>query len=101
MEEHGTTPPGDGTTPVAGTASGLRRTLLRRALPTAAAAGLGITGIAGVAHGAVGSTPRAAADFPTWGTRWVVHASADTGSPAVGMINASAPGRTGSPPTTR
>ncbi|MFB6602622.1 hypothetical protein ACFCXR_34270 [Streptomyces noursei] len=93
MEEHGTTPPGDGTTPVAGTASGLRRTLLRRVLPTAAAVGLGITGIAGVAHGAVGSTQRAAADFPTWGTRWVVHASADTGSPAVGMINASAPGK--------
>ncbi|WP_241746017.1 hypothetical protein [Streptomyces lydicus] len=35
----------------------------------------------------------AAADFPTWGTRWVVHATADTGSPAVGMINKTAPGQ--------
>ncbi|GFE23536.1 hypothetical protein [Streptomyces nigrescens] len=35
----------------------------------------------------------AAADFPTWGTRWVVHATADAGSPAVGMINKTAPGQ--------
>ncbi|MFJ6747839.1 hypothetical protein ACIQNI_06530 [Streptomyces sp. NPDC091266] len=35
----------------------------------------------------------AAADFPTWGTRWVVHATADTGSPSVGMLNKSAAGQ--------
>ncbi|MFE7783748.1 hypothetical protein [Streptomyces nigrescens] len=35
----------------------------------------------------------AAADFPTWGTRWVVHATADAGSPAVGVINKTAPGQ--------
>ncbi len=35
----------------------------------------------------------AAADFPTWGTRWTVHATADANSPAVGMINKTAPGQ--------
>ncbi|MFD3514801.1 hypothetical protein [Streptomyces sp. NPDC058657] len=34
-----------------------------------------------------------AADFPTWGTRWVVHATADIGSPSVGMINRTSPGQ--------
>jgi hypothetical protein len=38
-------------------------------------------------------TMSAAAGFPTWGTRWVVHQSADTGSPSVGMINQGAPGQ--------
>lgn len=37
--------------------------------------------------GEFGTKAAAAADFPTWGTRWVVHQSADTGSPSVGMIN--------------
>ncbi|MFB7634069.1 hypothetical protein ACFC0M_24425 [Streptomyces sp. NPDC056149] len=94
MDGHGTTQPGDGTTPATGTACASRRPLLRRAVPAVAAAGLTVTGIAGVAHGAGGGTPRAAADtFPTWGTRWVVHTAADTGSPAVGMLNTSGPGR--------
>ncbi|PNE36541.1 hypothetical protein [Streptomyces noursei] len=94
MAEHGTTQPGGGTTPVEGAGSALRRALLRRVLPAAAAAGLGITGVTGVAHGAASEAPRTArADFPTWGTRWVVHAGADTRSPAVGMINTSGPGR--------
>ncbi|MFC6065049.1 hypothetical protein [Streptomyces ochraceiscleroticus] len=35
----------------------------------------------------------AGSTFPTWGTRWVVHASPDTGSPSVGMINKDAPGQ--------
>ncbi|MFE4018616.1 hypothetical protein ACFXPZ_14505 [Streptomyces sp. NPDC059101] len=94
MAEHGTTQPADGTTPVPGAGSAFHRTLLRRVLPAVAAAGLGVTGIAGVAHGAAGGAQRtAAADFPTWGTRWVVHADADTRSPAVGMINNAVPGK--------
>ncbi|MFI9029641.1 hypothetical protein [Streptomyces sp. NPDC053560] len=32
-------------------------------------------------------TTAAGSTFPTWGTRWVVHASPDTSSPSVGMIN--------------
>ncbi|MFI8215759.1 hypothetical protein [Streptomyces sp. NPDC085932] len=36
---------------------------------------------------------RAAASFPTWGTRWAVHATPDIGSPSVGMINRSSPGQ--------
>ncbi|MFK0289005.1 hypothetical protein ACIQU6_00770 [Streptomyces sp. NPDC090442] len=94
MDGHGTTQPGDGTTPATGTACVPRRPLLRRAVPAVAAAGLTVTGIAEVAYGSEGGTPQAAADtFPTWGTRWVVHTAADTGSPAVGMLNTSGPGR--------
>ncbi|MGR3936722.1 hypothetical protein [Streptomyces sp. BRA346] len=37
--------------------------------------------------GEFGTKAAAAADFPTWGTRWVVHQTADTSSPSVGMIN--------------
>ncbi|MFJ6601549.1 hypothetical protein [Streptomyces lydicus] len=103
--------------------SPFRRAVVRRVLPAVAAAGLGVTGFAGFAHGtpagpSAGATKltrdtaatattvsarttgagsvrqaAAAADFPTWGTRWVVHATADTGSPAVGMINKTAPGQ--------
>ncbi|MFE3647823.1 hypothetical protein ACFXO2_08270 [Streptomyces sp. NPDC059152] len=61
MAEHGTTQPADGTTPVPGAGSAFHRTLLRRALPAVAAAGLGVTGIAGVAHGAAGGAQRTAA----------------------------------------
>ncbi|MEU9118523.1 hypothetical protein AB0C96_01455 [Streptomyces sp. NPDC048506] len=98
--------------------SPFRRTVLRRVLPAVAAAGIGVAGFAGFAHGSEGGraaaatalsrdtapgsalTARAAsvrqaaaADFPTWGTRWVVHASADVNSPAVGLINKSAAGQ--------
>ncbi|MGW0737925.1 hypothetical protein [Streptomyces sp. NPDC002851] len=34
----------------------------------------------------------AGAQFPTWGTRWVVHATPDVNSASVGMINKDAPG---------
>ena len=36
---------------------------------------------------------QAAASFSTWGTRWVVHATSDINSPAVGMINQTSPGQ--------
>lgn len=78
-----------------------RRTAVRRGLlPALAALGL-VAGPAGAAHGAdargaaiptAAVAEAAAADFPTWGTRWVVHASADVRSPSVGMINKSAAG---------
>ncbi|QIY56435.1 hypothetical protein HEP86_20270 [Streptomyces sp. RPA4-5] len=129
MYEHSSTHPAD-TTPTDQTArttrrrSPFRRTVWRGVLPTVAAAGIGVTGFAGLAHGSeVGSATTggqsatatgishdgsarafraagngsvrqaAAADFPTWGTRWAVHATADTGSPTVGMINKTAPGQ--------
>lgn len=141
MYEHSSAHPADTTTPAPPEAptsrrrsasekrSPFRRAVLRTVLPTIAAAGIGVTGFTGFAHGsetgtaaaggpaaaatglsrdttATGSalTARtastgsvrqaaAAADFPTWGTRWVVHATADTNSPAVGMINKTAPGQ--------
>ena len=132
MYEHSSTHPADTTTPAHRAAptrqknSPFRRTVLRTFLPAVAAAGLGVAGFAGPAHGseagsavaagghsataaklsrdssATGSalTARtgsvkqaAAADFPTWGTRWTVHATADANSPAVGMINKTAPGQ--------
>ncbi|MFC7303705.1 hypothetical protein ACFQVC_05675 [Streptomyces monticola] len=37
-------------------------------------------------------TTAAGAQFPTWGTRWVVHATPDVNSPSVGMINKNAAG---------
>ncbi|MGW7758393.1 hypothetical protein ACWGK6_44110 [Streptomyces violaceusniger] len=43
--------------------------------------------------GEFGTKAAATADFPTWGTRWVVHQSADIGSPSVGMLNKDAPGQ--------
>ncbi|MFI0785583.1 hypothetical protein ACH4Q6_08320 [Streptomyces lydicus] len=133
MYEHSSTHPVDSTTATEHTAasggpaerrrSPFRGTTVRRVLPAVAAAGLGVTAFAGLAHGtpagpsaastklsrdtatvvaavsarttgaASGRRAAAAADFPTWGTRWVVHATADTGSPAVGMINKTAPGQ--------
>ncbi|MEU3710374.1 hypothetical protein [Streptomyces catenulae] len=104
---YGTTLAGDGGGPAAdgSTATDTRRTgrrVLRRVLPALAAAGLGITAFAGVAHGqSVSARPAAAqtqqaaeaSSFPTWGTRWVVHSSADAGSPAVGMLNEAAAGQ--------
>ncbi|MEV0370349.1 hypothetical protein AB0I10_11050 [Streptomyces sp. NPDC050636] len=136
MYEHRTTHTADTTNPtetLESTGGGahrgrspLRRTMLRKVLPAVAAAGIGVAGFAGFAHGGEASdaaagrghaatktalsrdtvsalTARAAntgairkaaaADFPTWGTRWVVHATADINSPSVGMINKSAPGQ--------
>ncbi|WP_251076859.1 hypothetical protein [Streptomyces benahoarensis] len=101
---YGSTLAGTGEGPAAdsGTATDTRRTgrrMLRRVLPALAAAGIGITGFAGAAHGQTVSAQgpaavqAAEASFPTWGTRWVVHASADAGSPAVGMINKTAAGQ--------
>ncbi|MGV9848903.1 hypothetical protein ACWDWU_08880 [Streptomyces sp. NPDC003442] len=43
--------------------------------------------------GEFGTKAAATADFPTWGTRWVVHQTADTSSPSVGMLNKTAPGQ--------
>lgn len=135
MYEHSSRHPEGSTTPRDRIATGdgsagrkqspFRRTVLRRVLPAVAAAGIGIAGFAGLAHGnesghataattlsrdtaaasANGSAlsaraananavrQAAAADFPTWGTRWVVHATADINSPSVGMINKTAPGQ--------
>ncbi|UKY51366.1 hypothetical protein [Streptomyces inhibens] len=110
MYEHSGAQPADSTTPADPTAlrdhptgprhSLFRRTVLRRVLPAIAAAGIGVAGFAGFAHAGEGSRTTAAhgrsaaaADFPTWGIRWVVHASADINSPAVGMINKTAPGQ--------
>ncbi|WP_181387222.1 hypothetical protein [Streptomyces sp. Act143] len=39
------------------------------------------------------SVLRADASFPTWGTRWVVHATPDVNSPSVGMINQNSAGQ--------
>ncbi|WP_329175288.1 hypothetical protein OG754_20355 [Streptomyces decoyicus] len=132
MYEHSSTHPADTTPPAHRAAptrqknSPFRRTVLRTFLPAVAAAGLGVAGFAGPAHGGeagsavaagghsatatklsrdssatgsaltarTGSVKQAAAtDFPTWGTRWTVHATADANSPAVGMINKTAPGQ--------
>ncbi|MFF9480376.1 hypothetical protein [Streptomyces sp. NPDC014733] len=102
---YGTTLAGNGGGPADGsTATDTRqagRRMLRRVLPALAAAGLGVTALAGAAHGqTVSARPAAAqaqqaaeASFPTWGTRWVVHSSADAGSPAVGMINKTTAGQ--------
>lgn len=100
-----------------------RTTVLRRILPAVAAAGIGIAGVTGCSGTAAkadtgtkaaaktvdtrdttsdlktqagtGTIQKTAAgsEFPTWGTRWVVHASPDTGSPSVGMINKTAAGQ--------
>jgi hypothetical protein len=109
--EHGTTHTAGRTSPMddtgntqggPGARSPFRRTVLRRVLPAVAAAGIGVAGFAGLAHGseagAAGGQPTAtqraaAAEFPTWGTRWVVRAGADAGSPSVGMLNKSAAGQ--------
>ncbi|MFI1953467.1 hypothetical protein ACH437_16735 [Streptomyces xinghaiensis] len=79
----------------------LRRFLPALALTCLAAGGLavpahGTTGAAAPAPGTVALQPaarQAAASFPTWGTRWVVHATPDINSPSVGMINRTSPGQ--------
>ncbi|MBL1096155.1 hypothetical protein [Streptomyces coffeae] len=43
--------------------------------------------------GEFGTKAAAAADFPTWGTRWVVHQTPDTHSASTGMINQRAAGQ--------
>lgn len=75
-------------------------TTLRRLLPALALTCLAAGGVAAPDHAAAaapapnGATARqAAASFPTWGTRWVVHATPDLGSPSVGMINRTAAGQ--------
>lgn len=96
---------------------GGRRAAVRKVLPAVVAAGIGVAGFAVPAHGsepgpaaatgirqtadadirqstaADGRQAAAAADFPIWGTRWVVHAGPDIASPAVGMINKTAAGQ--------
>ncbi|MFE7069267.1 hypothetical protein ACFU96_04125 [Streptomyces sp. NPDC057620] len=76
--------------------------VLRRFLPALALTCLASGGLVVPAHGTAGaaaSAPRAVAlqtadaSFPTWGTRWVVHATPDIGSPSVGMINRTSPGQ--------
>ncbi|MET8979420.1 hypothetical protein ABZX85_27835 [Streptomyces sp. NPDC004539] len=69
-----------------------RSARLRRVLPALTLACLASPGLLLPAHA---TTPaysfqapaRAEASFPTWGTRWIVHATPDIGSPSVGMIN--------------
>ncbi|MEW2079539.1 hypothetical protein AB0941_39380 [Streptomyces sp. NPDC013433] len=85
-----------------------RPTVLRRFLPAlaltclaagslAAPAGATTTAVPASAH--AGTTKvqpaaaQAAASFPTWGTRWVVHATPDINSPSVGMINRTSAGQ--------
>ncbi|SPF03197.1 hypothetical protein [Streptomyces sp. MA5143a] len=80
---------------------GVRRFLPALALTCLAAGGVavpahGTTGAAAPAPGTVAletAARQAAASFPTWGTRWVVHATPDIGSPSVGMINRTSPGQ--------
>jgi hypothetical protein len=78
---------------------------LRRILPTLALACLTAPGLTLPAHATAGTAPaharqqiqpgapQAAASFPTWGTRWVVHATPDINSPSVGMINQNSAGQ--------
>ncbi|MFI6765834.1 hypothetical protein [Streptomyces sp. NPDC050355] len=74
----------DGTAATAGT------TLSR---DTTAASSAGSVRTARAADAGSVRQAAAAADFPTWGTRWGVHATADVDSPSVGMINKTAPGQ--------
>lgn len=80
---------------------------LRRFVPALALTCLTAGGLAGPALAASPATApahvgtaavrplslQAAESFPTWGTRWVVHATSDINSPSVGMINQSSPGQ--------
>ncbi|MFI8895500.1 hypothetical protein [Streptomyces paradoxus] len=77
-----------------------RSAALRRLLPVLALTCLAAGGVAVPDHAAaaapthIGATGmQAAASFPTWGTRWVVHATPDIDSPAVGMINRTSAGQ--------
>ncbi|PIM73766.1 hypothetical protein CTU88_08635 [Streptomyces sp. JV178] len=80
--------------------------VVRRFLPALALTCLTAGGVAVPVHGPTGAAApapgtvtletvarQADASFPTWGTRWVVHATPDIGSPSVGMINRTAPGQ--------
>ncbi|MFG2284628.1 hypothetical protein ACGFOU_00870 [Streptomyces sp. NPDC048595] len=68
MYEHSSTHPADSTTPTDRTAAGggdtgggrspFRRTVLGRVLPAVAAAGIGVAGFAGLAHGSDGKTAK-------------------------------------------
>ncbi|WP_282701734.1 hypothetical protein [Streptomyces sp. CC219B] len=79
-----------------------RSSRLRRILPTLALTCLTAPALVQAlpAHAAPANTPaaptagvlRADASFPTWGTRWVVHATPDIDSPSVGMINRNSAG---------
>lgn len=73
---------------------------LRRILPTLALTCLTVPALAFSAHATTptataptASISQAAASFPTWGTRWVVHATSDINSPSVGMINQNSAGQ--------
>ncbi|MFJ4835871.1 hypothetical protein ACIP79_39135 [Streptomyces sp. NPDC088747] len=78
-----------------------RSAKLRRILPTLALACLTAPALALPAHAttptaqtaSTASLSQAAASFPTWGTRWVVHATSDINSPSVGMINQNSAGQ--------
>lgn len=82
-----------------------RTCLRRRLLPTLALTCLAAGALAVPAHGTPDAAApgtgtlqpavarQTAASFPTWGTRWVVHATQDIGSPSVGMINQTSPGQ--------
>ncbi|MFI8171627.1 hypothetical protein ACIGAN_35560 [Streptomyces sp. NPDC085931] len=77
-----------------------RSAALRRLLPVLALTCLATGGVAApdqataAAPTHVGVTGLRAADsFPTWGTRWVVHAKPDINSPSVGMINRTSAGQ--------
>lgn len=68
---------------------------LRRILPALTLACLTAPGLTLAAHAAPPASTqqaRAEASFPTWGTRWIVHATSDISSPSVGMINRNAAG---------
>ncbi|WP_416974802.1 hypothetical protein [Streptomyces sp. 4F14] len=68
---------------------------LRRILPALTLACLTAPGLTLAAHAAppaYAHQARAEASFPTWGTRWIVHATSDISSPSVGMINRNAAG---------
>ncbi|MEU0442657.1 hypothetical protein ABZ202_23345 [Streptomyces sp. NPDC006186] len=85
----------------------LRRTRDRLAAPGRALPALTLAGLLAAAPAVTATGPAAApaesrpapavqaaeASFPTWGTRWVVHATPDIDSASVGMINKSAPGQ--------
>lgn len=80
-----------------------RSSKLCRILPTLTLACLTAPALVLPAHAAIttatartattASISQAAASFPTWGTRWVVHATSDINSPSVGMINQNSAGQ--------
>lgn len=79
----------------------LRSSKLRRILPALALTCLTAPALVPPAHATTTTATaettagisRAAASFPTWGTRWVVHATPDINSPSVGMINQNSAGQ--------